>query len=161
MSKLIICSGPSGSGKSTLAQNIVRALHEERKVAVIFSTDNYWIRPDGRYDWNPRLIKEAHEWNYAKFREFCTDSVFNLTDVTAIIDNTNLKFDEFKRYVRLALDHEWSIEIKRVDSGLSVDELAERNIHKVPLSSIAKMVEKWESQEDMDVQLSMLMNSGD
>src|SRR4051812_20879992 len=89
MSKLIICSGPAGTGKSTLAKDIVRALHSQGKVCQIFSTDSFWIRPSGTYDFSPRLLEEAHNWNLEKFKSFLEDSDFQKVDCTAIIDNTN------------------------------------------------------------------------
>jgi hypothetical protein len=146
-------SGPSGVGKSTMAMDIVRTMQSVGKTCVIFSTDNYWIRPDGRYDWNFTLIEEAHEWNYKKFAEFVTNEDFQKHDVTAIIDNTNLKFFEYQRYVFLAQKHGWSIELKYVNCPFTAEQLALRTTHNVPLKSIQRMLDRWESKEEMERQI--------
>ena len=156
MSKLTIMSGPSGVGKSTLAQDMCRALHSVNKYCFIFSTDRYFIRPSGIYAWAAKELGAAHAWNFAKFSEFVQDSDFSKADVVAIIDNTNLRWDDFKKYVELALLSKWDVEIIRVDCPYTDEELFKRNTHGVPVETIHRQREKWQSKEHFNNQLQLL-----
>lgn len=156
MSKLIILSSPSGCGKSTLAKDIVRALHSQGKTCQIFSTDSFWIRATGTYDFNPRLLEEAHQYNFDKFKSFLEDSDFQKVDCTAIIDNTNLRFSEYQKYVELALRSKWEVEINRLNCPYTDEDLFHRNIHKVPLEVIHRQRERWENLESMQNSLARL-----
>ncbi len=158
MSKVVIMSGPSGSGKSTLSKNIALALHSQNKVCQIFSTDNYWLRPDGSYGFNARELEQAHEWNLKKFKEFVKDSDFQKVDCTAIIDNTNLRWNEMKSYVEFALTEGWKVEIQRLNCELTPDELFARNVHQVPLQVIQRQVARWQSAEELNHALVELQN---
>ncbi len=63
MKTLHIMRGLPGSGKSTTARNLALALDAGAKIAAIYATDDYWYRPNGKYDFNYDLIVEAHKWN--------------------------------------------------------------------------------------------------
>ncbi|XP_043747992.1 NEDD4-binding protein 2-like 1 isoform X3 [Cervus elaphus] len=56
---LYLLRGLPGSGKTTLA----RQLQHDFPRALIFSTDDFFFREDGAYEFNPDFLEEAHEWN--------------------------------------------------------------------------------------------------
>lgn len=39
-------------------------------MAAIFSTDDFFSREDGAYEFNPDFLEEAHEWNQKRGDEF-------------------------------------------------------------------------------------------
>lgn len=156
MSKLVIISAPSGTGKSTLANNMVKSLHSQGKYAFIFSTDNFWKTPSGDYNFNAALLGKAHDWNYNKYKDFVQDSDFSNQDVVAIIDNTNLQWKEFSRYIELALLSKWEVEIIRLECPYTDEELFKRNVHSVPVEVIHRQRERWQSREYFNNELERL-----
>lgn len=134
MTTLYIMHGLPGSGKSTKCQELQKKL----MFWLCLSTDNYWIRPDGYYDFNPKRIKEAHEWT---FKHYMQEVQEDLTDT--IIDNTNLSLADCRKY----LDN-WpaygKIEIVEPDTVWRYDvaECAKRTTHSVPIERIQAMRDK-------------------
>ncbi|KAM6180017.1 NEDD4-binding protein 2-like 1 isoform 4-T4 [Erethizon dorsatum] len=63
---LYLLRGLPGSGKTTLA----RQLQHDFPMAVIFSTDDFFAREDGAYEFNPDFLEEAHEWNQKREETF-------------------------------------------------------------------------------------------
>jgi DNA-binding transcriptional ArsR family regulator len=138
---LNIMRGVSGSGKSTKAREIVGD-------GVIHSTDDLIESITGDYDgFFKSMIKsgkfhrltEMHNKNFLNAKKSMESGVKNI-----VIDNTNIKASEPKKYVVEALKlgyHEDNIKIVDVGSGgATVKVLSERNTHGVPLDKIKKMV---------------------
>ena len=148
MKKLYVCRGISGSGKSFLAEQLYQKYYQNWAVVEIFSTDNYWLRPDGVYDWNRKLLTVAHNWNYNKFAEFTlASSRYSQNDTyVAILDNTNVNFSEFEKYISLAIASGFEIEIVEPSTEwrYDVNECASKNSHGVPLETIQRMKDRWE-----------------
>ncbi|XP_023403015.1 NEDD4-binding protein 2-like 1 isoform X5 [Loxodonta africana] len=63
---LYLLRGLPGSGKTTLA----RQLQHDFPRAVIFSTDDFFSRDDGTYEFNPDFLEEAHKWNQKREETF-------------------------------------------------------------------------------------------
>ena len=85
----LILSGVSGAGKSTFA-------NQARRRAPILSADDFFITPEGKYEFNPSLLPDAHAWclrHYAR-------AVLN---ARATCDNTNTSLVEIAPYLALAL----------------------------------------------------------
>lgn len=138
---VVILSGPSGSGKSTLTKKIC----ENECEYCVVSADYFWYRPNGVYDWNYKLIGEAHAWCKSEF-----DSVLNhyLGYHTIFVDNTNLTLEECKYYIAGGLSAGYNVLI--VDMvDVDAEELAKRNIHSVPIATIKKMIAKKESGQSI------------
>lgn len=138
----MIMRGLPGSGKSTLARELANDGGR-----TIFSTDDYWFRPDEFYDFNPSLLSQAHLWTFNQVKD-CIESGMN---IDIILDNTNIQWKDFKKYVAIATEHGWSIDIKEPDTEWkwNVDELFKRNSHYVPKVSIKRMLDRWQSTEDI------------
>lgn len=133
--KCFIMRGLPGSGKSTLAKQIANNYN-----AVIVSTDDYWVRPDGYYDFNASRLKEAHDWCFMLFR------VNIQLNVNVVVDNTNIRHQDYKRYVDYAESNKYSVLLAypKTEWAWDVDECFKRNTHKVPLETIQKMKDRFE-----------------
>ena len=83
MPKLVLMRGLPGSGKSTLAREIA-----DRDGGVVLSTDDFFAggHGGGEYQFDPRRLGEAHEWN----QERCRVAVRDRRGLI-VIDNTNLQ----------------------------------------------------------------------
>jgi predicted kinase len=138
--KLVIMRGIPGSGKSTKAKSLVGE-------GVIHSTDTL-IEATGDYKgFFKKMIDSKDFSNLGKMHH---QNCLNVKEsmemgVTPIIlDNTNIKANEPKKVVEIALKlgyDENNITIVDVaDGGVSVEVLAKRNTHGVPLDKIKSMV---------------------
>ena len=166
MKKLIIVRGLPGSGKSFLANQLYEKYDYDRCNTVeenvhcldIFSTDYFWERPNNYYDFNPRLLKEAHQWNYSCFNRFM--KAYKLYNAIAILDNTNITWSEIEQYVMKAKDLDYSIEILEPDTSWKYDpeECHKRNTHGVPLETIKRMHSKWRSTESLLEKINRIIN---
>lgn len=144
-----IMMGLPGSGKSTLARKLVGEWFEGN----IYSTDEYWYRPDGYYDFNINRIGQAHEWNFKRFSEFLHNATVigvmsPLPDL--VIDNTNLDVRSVKPYVDKAVQSGYNVELVEPDTEwrYDVDECTKRNTHRVPRETIANMLAKLQANRD-------------
>lgn len=150
--ELIVMRGIPGAGKSTKANSL---MHE----GVIHSTDII-IERTGDYagffskmieskDFTP--LSRAHS---TCFNEAVTSMKKGITPI--VIDNTNIKMNEAKNYVKAALTLGYSDEnIKFVDigtAGLTAEVLSERNTHGVPLEKIKQMIESYKAQGEISLQ---------
>ena len=138
--KLIILAGCSGSGKTTLARKIREEyFRTHNDMVAICSADEYWIRPDGIYDWNPKYIKNAHQWCRSK-----CDMFMSMDYDLVIVDNTNLTEAERKPYIDMATKYNYSVEIQepQTEWRYNAEECAKRNIHGVPLETCKNMIAK-------------------
>lgn len=131
---LYIVRGLPGSGKSTLARRL------ENNRSAWWEADMYFT-DCGRspYKFVPDLVKTAHE--------FCQRQVaidMELEVDTIIVSNTFTRQWEMEPYREMARKYGYQVVTLTVDSGLTDDELAARNVHNVPVETIRKMRERWE-----------------
>lgn len=92
---MFINRGLPGSGKSTLTQKIKELYGLERTLAC--SADDFFTDKDGNYSWNGGQLGEAHFTCHTKAENGCMSSATPI-----VIDNTNVKFFDVKRYLDLA-----------------------------------------------------------
>lgn len=164
MKKLLILRGIPGSGKSTYAKKRYDEFYKERFEKAkeankpveghvkICSADDYFIRPDGVYDWSVKTLKNAHKWckGQVELNMVGSTPFHVLLDVGVkdliILDNTNTRHWEYKEYVELAEKHGYEVEIQVVGEfdEESVKKYAERNTHGVPAEHVVKMAERFE-----------------
>ena len=133
MKKLIIIRGLPSSGKSFLANELYQKYYQGWTLVKIFSTDNYWLRQDGVYDFNCKFLTKAHQWNYNSFCEYlesCNNHFINDRWIT-ILDNTNITYNEFSNYIITALKYKFDIEIIEPSTRwkYNVEECFKLNLH--------------------------------
>jgi len=150
--ELIIMRGIPGSGKSTKSKKLVGE-------GIIHSTDDL-IEATGDYNGYFKKMIESGDWSpHAKMhnKNFLNAKKSMLEGITpVVIDNTNLRPRESKKYVEAALKmglHEKNIKIVDVGLGGQTPEvLANRNSHNVSLPIINKMVETYRSVGTLTVE---------
>lgn len=138
--ELIIMRGIPGSGKSTKTKSLLGK-------GVIHSTDDL-IDATGDYNGYFKKMVDSGDWSeHGRMhnRNFINAKVSMKSGITpVIIDNTNIKASEPKKYVEAALKlgfDENNIKIIDVgDGGVSAEDLAKRNTHNVPLKTIQRMM---------------------
>lgn len=137
---LYIMRGIPGSGKSTMARHILAQSLSEGADGAIFSTDDYFMSPQGDYVFDPVKLAAAHAWNQ--------DRAVRAMDKldTIIIDNTNILKAHYANYVAEAKARGYRINIVTVGSFDPdfVQECAMRNTHRVPLHTIQRMAQNFE-----------------
>ena len=120
LKQLIILRGLPGSGKSKVAEDYKKKHHDS---CIIISTDNYWYRPDGLYDFKYDLLGRAHEWTKQKAKmtmEF-ESKHYNNYDSVIIIDNTNMSFQEMKPYILMGLKYKFEIKFEEPKTAWRYD----------------------------------------
>jgi predicted kinase len=148
---MYIMRGLPGSGKSTAAQALFDKLYTDDMWLLdneaIYSTDNYWLRPDGYYDFNPSLLGHAHAWNQEQVRKTVEEHFLPFV----IVDNTNIRLVHMLPYVQLATRNNWSVQyvVPETPWAWDVEECAKRNTHGVPLATIARMKDEFVPHEGM------------
>lgn len=144
--ELIVMRGIPGAGKSTKAKSLVGK-------GVIHSTDDL-IEKSGDYrEFFAKMIAAQVNGEpnaFAPLSKMHAQNLKNAVDsmkngiTPVIIDNTNIKQNESKAYVKAALELGFADDnIKFVDigtAGLEAAELAKRNTHGVPLDKIEMMI---------------------
>lgn len=152
--ELIIMRALPGTGKSTRANAIKDWFENNGYQVVICGTDEYFTDEHGNYNWSANLIKEAHNWNVERAREYMSNGVN-----VVIIDNTNVQFWEAEKYIKIGLEHRYIVRVEEVKTPWAgnIDELVQRNVHRVPRESIERMRDKWESQESFDEKIQALV----
>lgn len=127
---LILVRGVPGSGKSTYARNntSVSGFHLE--------ADNYFIRPDGAYDFNPKLLKNAHDLCFEKTKNW----LVNWPDAVVYVANTFTRVWEMQRYIDYAKANDIPFKVVRCTGRY-------QNVHGVPDKKVQEMLERFEDYE--------------
>lgn len=143
---VIVLRGLPGSGKSFLRKQI----QDESGCYDVISADNYFIRPDGTYSWNYKELGVAHDWAHKNYLDSLSEDNDDTADII-IVDNTNTTFKECKFYLEEALKAGWNIIIwePNTEWAFTPEELFKKNVHGVPLESIKKMLDRWETSEQI------------
>lgn len=133
----MIMIGVASSGKSTLIKQIA----ENQQEYCVVSADSFWIRPNGTYDFNFKLLGEAHKWCKDRFDEAISDE---LGFYVVFVDNTNLTIGECSYYIAGAINAGYQVLLIDMKTDLDAKALSARNIHNVPEATIQKMLNKKE-----------------
>jgi adenylylsulfate kinase-like enzyme len=141
MKRLINITGLPGSGKSTLALLLAQELD-----GCAFAADDYFnvfnpylMRTD--YVFDPKRLTQAHEGCQEQVKDYL-DSFHD--GGTAIVHNTGRTRAERQTYRDIASSCGAEYTEIYVSTNLTDAELAARNVHKVPESTIARMRKTWE-----------------
>lgn len=126
MKKLYIIRGLPGSGKSTFAEVFLKVDPWE--------ADDYFLGPDGEYDFDFSLLGQAHSW--------CMSSVIeDMAKGTpcVCVSNTFTQLWEFQSYLAAAKVAGYEVEVYVTTNDF------ENNVHGVPPEAIARMRARWEA----------------
>jgi len=130
--KFILVRGLPGSGKTTVAKMF--------DTQCIAAADDFFVGEDGEYCYVGEKIGAAHL--------LCKGRVFHWMvrrEPLIVVHNTFSMNWEMKDYFELAEEYGYEVHVVESQSGLSVEELAERNVHGVPVEAIARMKARWEA----------------
>ncbi len=132
-----IMRGLPGVGKSVIAE-ILKKIHPD---SVVLSSDDFFIdEKTGEHSFDKERIKEAHEWNFERFKKAIEAEVPNI-----IIDNSNVKKYHYHHYLDYGQRHNYLVSIVTIPhNDVSDKELTERNIHSVSRETIRRMRKEFE-----------------
>jgi energy-coupling factor transporter ATP-binding protein EcfA2 len=162
----VILRGPTGSGKSTLVKELKKAtLIQDLKgdtCIECFSTDDLFIT-DGEYKFEADKLESYHNQNFLNFR----DAVVNDNYQAVCVDNTNIGYHEYGRYIELARNNGY-VTVVFDCKKLAPEVLFARTTHSVPINSIIAKVKKYNFVDPQyygiffteDSVLSLLNNCG-
>ncbi|RUS84586.1 hypothetical protein EGW08_007681 [Elysia chlorotica] len=136
---LFIMRGIPGSGKSTIV-NLIKASFEPSNL-VVCSADDFFIKEDGSYTFNERLLSAAHASCQQKAKNACEANT-----PVVVIDNTNIRGWEMRFYLNLSTTFGYVTVLVQPKTPWSMDpvELAAKNSHSVPLEAIQRKVKSFE-----------------
>jgi len=133
MKRLFLIGGLPGAGKSTLAEFLAQELDGQ-----LVAADDYFDTPSG-YRFDPQGLSTAHKWCQNRVR-YWMDTDMN----TIIVHNTFSRRWEKQPYLDLAIQFGYQVTDLTVNTTLTDDALAARNVHGVPINTIRRMRERWE-----------------
>lgn len=125
MNKIKIMRGIPGSGKSTY----VRTNFADAEVC---SADDYFMNPEGIYEFNREKLGEAHKQCMQIFLHAVISG-----QPLIVVDNTNIRFWEFAGYLQVGNAMLYEVEIIRIIADPEI--AAARNTHGVPAGAIKHM----------------------
>jgi len=128
---LIIIRGIPGSGKSTLAQHFLQLLPD----AVHCEADHYFINKQGRYVYDAKKIKPAHEQCQRKMRDALQ------AGRSVIVSNTTIKLWELTALLDIAAGYHIEKYIIHCCGEFT-------NTHNVPADVVANMALNYEPYVD-------------
>ena len=125
MKELFLLRGLPGSGKSTVAKSISEVHYE---------ADMYFVDADGNYNFNPTLLKDAHNWC-----QLMTRLAMEYQTPRIVVSNTFTQEWEMNAYHELAEAYGYTV------FSLIVENRHEGvNAHGVPEESLSRMKERFE-----------------
>lgn len=128
MPNCIILRGLPGSGKSRRAYALAGA---------VASADDYFTDIYGKYTFDRSKLHLAHQFCFDRFKQFVDQRYESVA-----VDNTNTTRKEYQRYVDYATEKGYDIQIVTVETDLTDEQLAKRNVHGVPVETIRRMRER-------------------
>jgi len=132
MTVLRLIRGLPGSGKSTLAETLP---------GIVLSADDFMVDKDDNYCFDPRKLGQVHN-------ECLTSTIMLLSGGHSVcVANTFTELWEMRPYIAIATALDVELEITDLyDGELSDEQLAHRNIHGVPISTIRAMRKRYQKE---------------
>ena len=130
---LILVRGVPGSGKTTYAEKCINGNYYHNYWC---EADHYFVRADGVYDFNPKLLKNAHERCY-------NDAVWalkNYPEDNVVVANTFTRIWEMQKYIDLAKANNIPFKVVRCTGTF-------QNVHGVPDAKVKEMLARFEDYE--------------
>ena len=148
--RLVLMRGIPGSGKSTLAKQIAG------DKGVIYSTDDFFM-VNGQYVYDVKMIGKYHQKNFER-----TVLAMQKSIPLIIIDNTNIKLWEMRKYVEEAQKYQYQVEVKQpqTDWAFNHKVCAKKNSHGVPEDKIKIMRDNYEPFNSLEDILQAKDNFG-
>lgn len=115
--EVVLMRGISGSGKSTYIKN---NLNDHK----ICSADHYFINDNNEYIFDVNKLTEAHICCMKKYLNLLIND-----EEKIVVDNTNLKPEEYAPYIQVALSMDYKVKIIEVHT--SMDKCLKNNNHGV------------------------------
>ena len=143
---LIAVTGLPGSGKSTFAMTHLGAAAHPNARVPLFETDEFFYElvgngPGERYKFDPTKLKEYHFKNQQRVCRWLRDNPFG----KCVVSNTFSMHWELEPYIKIACETRHMVKVYHCDpEPLTLEELAEHNLHGVPLDTIKAMKDRWE-----------------
>lgn len=127
MKNLYLIRGLPGSGKSTLA---IR-MQNFGMVHACFEADQFFMTVGGEYNFDPKLLKEAHK--------SCQDKTYQLmlAGYDVAVSNTFTQKWEMKPYLDMAEKLGYTVAVITCEGDYG-------SIHNVPEEAIQRMKDRWE-----------------
>lgn len=132
---LVIIRGPSGSGKSTIAK-----FYGAIPSVNWFEADQYF-GPDYKFD--VKKLGQAHRYCEEGVRKKMNDK-----HPLIIVSNTGTRLREISAYLKLAEEFSYKVIILRTPGPWNAEELSRRTIHKVPIETIQKQIDRYTPAEN-------------
>lgn len=142
---MIIIRGHPGSGKTTLAKKIIEKLTRQWSTFSTpvniqhFETDQFFVKENGDYEFDPTLIGVAHADTFNRLKVFfsaCESKKGNQIPI-AVLSNTFTKLWEFENYLKYAKENGIKVTVLRAVGNY-------QNVHGVPVSTIDRMKKNYE-----------------
>ena len=138
---LYILRGCPGSGKSTLSREL------KGETGRVFSTDDFFIRSDGEYAFDPKKVAGFHKRNQERARDAISEG-----HSPVVIDNTNTTAWEMRPYVEMGLRHGYRVEFREPSTPWRYEaaQLSERNTHGVGIDTIRRMLKRFQKNVSVE-----------
>lgn len=137
---ILLARGLPGSGKTSLTEMIgLPSSSGIMSRPVSCSADDFFVDDNGQYNFDPKLLPDAHQSCQDKARR-SMESGKNVA-----VHNTFTQRWEMEPYLQMAEEFGYrTVVVSTYDGGCDDETLAHRNTHGVPVESISAMRDRWE-----------------